>query len=181
MLFRSSWQATNAADPTNASKILIATNGSTDVQLVSGINGTGTYLPLSFFTNGSGQFAINNSGAWGIGSVSGATGTVVSITTPTTLVTSKQGALNFLFYIPNTDAVRFRTGSRELKLIDASTSTGQWTSRGRGIYRAEGILETKQATINAVRNAEIVKEVIGPNDDPAARQTIIQKIGRAHV
>ena len=108
------------------------------------------------------------------GSVSGATGTVVSITTPTTLVTSKQGALNFLFYIPNTDAVRFRTGSRELKLIDASTSTGQWTSRGRGIYRAEGILETKQATINAVRNAEIVKEVIGPNDDPAARQTIIQ-------
>jgi len=37
-----SWQATNAADPTNASKILIATNGTTDVQLVSGINGTGT-------------------------------------------------------------------------------------------------------------------------------------------
>jgi len=47
-----SWQATNAANPTNASKILIATNGSTDVQLVSGINGTGTYLPLSFYTNG---------------------------------------------------------------------------------------------------------------------------------
>ena len=47
-----SWQATNAADPTNASKVLIATNGSTDVQLVSGINGTGTYLPLSFYTNG---------------------------------------------------------------------------------------------------------------------------------
>jgi hypothetical protein len=68
-----SWQATNAADPTNASKILIATNGSTDVQLVSGINGTGTYLPLSFFTNGSGQFAINTSGAFGIGSVAGAT------------------------------------------------------------------------------------------------------------
>ena len=48
-----SWQATNAADPTNASKVLIATNGSTDVQLVSGRNGTGTYLPLSFYTNGS--------------------------------------------------------------------------------------------------------------------------------
>ena len=47
-----SWQATNNADPTNASKILIATNGSTDVQLVSGRNGSGTYLPLSFYTNG---------------------------------------------------------------------------------------------------------------------------------
>jgi hypothetical protein len=106
------------------------------------------------------------------GSISGATGTAISVTTATTLVTNKQGSVNFLFFIPNTDSVRFRTGSRELKLIDASTSTGQWTSRGRGIYRAEGILETKQANINAVRNAEIVKEVIGPNDDPAARQTI---------
>ena len=108
------------------------------------------------------------------GSVSGATGSVISVTTPTTLVTNKQGQLNFLFNIPNTDAIRFRTGSRELKLIDASTSTGQWTSRGRGIYRAEGIIETKQATVNAVRNGEVVKEVIGPNDDPSARQTIYQ-------
>lgn len=62
-----SWQATNAADPTNASKILMATNGTTDVQLVSGINGTGTYLPLAFYNNGVGQFVINTSGAWGIG------------------------------------------------------------------------------------------------------------------
>ena len=68
-----SWQATNAADPTNTSKILIATNGSTDVQLVSGINGSGTYLPLSFYTNGVGQFAINTSGAFGIGSVAAST------------------------------------------------------------------------------------------------------------
>ena len=57
-----SWQATNAADPTNASKILIATNGSTDVQLVSGINGTGTYLPLSFYTNGTQQMQLSTDG-----------------------------------------------------------------------------------------------------------------------
>jgi hypothetical protein len=41
----------NAADPTNASKITIATNGATDTQIISGINGTGTYLPMSFYTN----------------------------------------------------------------------------------------------------------------------------------
>lgn len=111
------------------------------------------------------------------GSVSGASGTVISVTTPTTLITNKNGELNFLFDIPNTDSVRFRTGARELKLIDASTSTGQWTSRGRGLYRAEGVLETKQASVNAVRNAELVKEIIGPNDDPAARQTIYQGAG----
>lgn len=58
----SSWQATNNSNPTNASKILIATNGSTDVQLVSGINGTGTYLPLSFYTNGAQKGQINLAG-----------------------------------------------------------------------------------------------------------------------
>lgn len=58
----SSWQATNAADPTNASKILIATNGSTDVQLVSGINGSGTYLPMTFWNNGGEKFRLDTSG-----------------------------------------------------------------------------------------------------------------------
>ena len=62
-----SWQATNNSDPTNASKILIATNGSTDVQLVSGINGTGTYLPLSLWNGGAGRFVIGTSGQFGIG------------------------------------------------------------------------------------------------------------------
>jgi hypothetical protein len=61
-----SWQATNAADPTNASKILIATNGSTDVQLVSGINGTGTYLPLTFYTNGAEKMRLDTAGNLGI-------------------------------------------------------------------------------------------------------------------
>ena len=108
------------------------------------------------------------------GSVSGATGTVISLTEETTLVTNKNGDLNLLFNIPNTTAVRFRTGGKEFKLIDSATSTGSWTSRGRAIYRAEGILETKQGVVNAVRNAELVREVIGPDDDPAARQTIYQ-------
>ena len=108
------------------------------------------------------------------GSVSGATGTVVTISTPTTLISNKNGELNFLFNIPNTESVRFRTGSRELKLVDVPTVNGQFTSRGRAMYRAQGVLETKQSTVNAVRNAELVKEIIGPNDDPEARQTIYQ-------
>lgn len=62
-----SWQATNAADPTNAAKVLIATNGSTDVQLVSGVNGSGTYLPLALYNGGLGRFVIGTSGQFGIG------------------------------------------------------------------------------------------------------------------
>lgn len=57
-----SWQALNSNVATNASKILIATNGTTDVQLVSGINGTGTYLPLSFWNNGVSQMQLTTTG-----------------------------------------------------------------------------------------------------------------------
>ena len=62
-----SWQATNNSNPTNASKVLIATNGSTDVQLVSGINGSGSYLPLTIFNGGVGRFVFGTSGQFGIG------------------------------------------------------------------------------------------------------------------
>jgi len=56
------WQAANSSNIANTSKIMITTNGSTDVQLVSGINGTGTYLPLSFLTNGSTQMQLDTAG-----------------------------------------------------------------------------------------------------------------------
>lgn len=62
-----SWQATNNSDPTNASKILIATNGSTDVQLVSGINGSGTYLPLTFYNNAAERMRLHVSGGFSVG------------------------------------------------------------------------------------------------------------------
>ena len=53
---------TNAADPTNASKLTIATNGSTDTQIISGVNGSGTYLPMSFYTNNTLAMQIGTNG-----------------------------------------------------------------------------------------------------------------------
>ena len=87
-----SWQAANAADPTNASKIMITTNASTDVQLVSGINGTGTYLPLSIYTGGgvSAQFS-ETKGIFTLG-VSGSTAGVLNIAGSTSGTVSIQGA-----------------------------------------------------------------------------------------
>ena len=64
-----SWQAANSSDPTNSSKILISANGTVDVQLVSGVNGTGTYLPLSIVNGGAGRFVVGTSGQFGIGPV----------------------------------------------------------------------------------------------------------------
>jgi hypothetical protein len=48
----------NNSSLTNASKIVMATNGTTDTQIISGVNGSGSYLPLSFYTNNAlaGQF-----------------------------------------------------------------------------------------------------------------------------
>ena len=110
------------------------------------------------------------------GSVSGAIGTVV--TTPTvatigqSLVTNFAGEISLLFNIPNTEAHRFRTGNKEFKMIDADTVNGAYTSRGRTQYNAVGILETKQATVQATRNAELVNERV------SATQTIIQTSNR---
>ena len=109
------------------------------------------------------------------GSVTNSTATINSITTASvggTLTTNKNGNINLLFNIPNTDAVRFRTGSREFKLIDNVVATGDYTSRGRANYRAEGVIETRQSLVNAVRNAEIAQEVVQES------QTIVETSSR---
>jgi hypothetical protein len=61
------YSVSNAADPTNASKLTIATNGATDTQIISGINGSGTYLPLSFYTNNALAMQLSTGGSLGVG------------------------------------------------------------------------------------------------------------------
>ena len=109
------------------------------------------------------------------GSISSTVGVIQSVTVNSlagNLVTNKNGDINLLFKIPNTDSVRFRTGGREFKLVDVTVGTGAYTSRGRTTYNATGILETKQALVNAVRNAEIVQETVQDT------QTIIESSTR---
>ena len=52
----------NNSSLTNASKIVMATNGTTDTQIISGVNGSGTYLPLSFYTNNTLAMQIGTNG-----------------------------------------------------------------------------------------------------------------------
>lgn len=109
------------------------------------------------------------------GSVSAATGTVGTVTVGSlggNLVSNFNGDIQLLFNIPNTDALRFRCGTREFKLVDVSTADGDFTSRGRANYRAEGILETRQQTVHSVRNAELVEEQVSEN------QVVIQTSDR---
>jgi len=100
-----------------------------------------------------------------VGTISGARGTISGTPTAASLgdnlVTNEAGDLLGLFDIPNTNSMRFRTGTREFKLIDDQNNiiSGS-TSRSRAQYRAQGILETRQATYNAVRNGEVVTEAV---------------------
>ena len=139
-----------------------STSGATAIVVGKEYNSaTGVYA--LFVQNVKGTFSASEQL---IGSVSGARGTFGSITVPLTadpLVSNFNGDLNVLFNIPNTDSVRFRTGQREFKLVDNVAAQGDFTSRGRAIYRAEGILETRQQTVNAVRNAQLAEEQLRDN------------------
>lgn len=59
-------RAVNASDPTNAAFTAISITSSAS-SITAGIYGTGTYLPLTFSTNGSEQMRLDTSGNLGIG------------------------------------------------------------------------------------------------------------------
>lgn len=154
-----SWQATNAADPTNASKILMATNGTTDVQLVSGINGTGTYLPLSFYTNGSQQMQLSTGSQLAIGpSVSppvsaqffvsgtpagvtaGAAYSIYANTTfPTTATTSQHG---FYSSISGANTTGATTTVAHFRSSDYVLGSGQTVTNQYAFFAAQSTVAT---------------------------------------
>jgi hypothetical protein len=151
-----------------------------------------------FISNIKGNFLAGDKIA---GTVSGARGTIT--TTPTVLtqggdlVSTLNGDLAGLFMIPNTDSIRFRTGQREFKLTNSELNGTDFTSQGRKTYLAQGIIETKQASVTATRNAEIVRNTVTQSQtvlqrftkvisdtgwyDPLAQTFLIQQPGGAFI
>lgn len=125
---------------------------------------------LHVFNIKGGSFVPSSQGSTIQGSISGAIGYIVSVNPSTQPVgkvgnvaqhkSTPNGELNLIFEIPNTESVRFRVGPREFKLIDSQTNSSDFTSRGSAIYRAQGIIESRQNTVNSVRNAEIVRNQV---------------------
>lgn len=170
------------------------TSGATAVVVGTEFNpDTNTYA--LFVSNVKGTFSSSEEI---VGSISTARGTFQNITINnigSSLVSNFSGDVNLLFNIPNTDAIRFRTGIREFKLVDTNQAQGEFTTRGRQMYRAQGILETRQQTVNAVRNAELVEEQVRDNRvivqtservvadtgwwDPLAQTFLVQQKGGA--
>lgn len=126
-----------------------------------------------YLSNIKGTFQIGDVIA---GTVSGARGTIsvapTALTVGGDLVSTLNGDLVGIFEIPNTDSIRFRTGQREFKLTDSSTGGNNFTTQGRKNYFAQGIIETKQASVTATRNAEIVRNTVTES------QTLLQRFTR---
>lgn len=106
------------------------------------------------------------------GSISGATATLAGSVTATSagdpLVTSVNGDIAGVFNIPNNSSIKFRTGSRELRLTDSESNSRVFRTQAMKLYYASGTLETKQGTIISTRNAEFVTEKYTEN------RTIVQ-------
>jgi len=125
-----SWQAANSSNLTNASKILIATNGTTDVQLVSGVNGSGTYLPLSFYNGGSQQMQLSTTGVLNFTNptlTTASTGTATIFNTSATTInaygaatTINEGAPGVTYYVGQS------TGNSTFSVL-GNTSSGTAT------------------------------------------------------
>lgn len=70
----------------------------------------------------------------------------------TTLTSDANGTIEGSFFIPNTDAIRFRTGRREFRLSNANSArAANSTSLASGFYEANGVLETVEQTIQSTR------------------------------
>lgn len=138
----------------NKGDVITMTNGATAVVVGSSINAGVRTLDV---VNVKGTLTVGNTMTGSIQdeSLNVATGTILTVSPQSTLVSNNNGDLNFLFAIPNTPSVAFRTGARELLLLDSPQNDVDVSSRARGSYFAQGIVETKQATVLSVRNGEI--------------------------
>ena len=74
-----------------------------------------------------------------------------------TLITDAEGNIEGELVIPNTNALRFRTGTREFKLLDISVNNEEdATAIGVAVFTSSGVLETRQQTIQSTRVRNVV-------------------------
>jgi hypothetical protein len=126
------YSVANNADPTNCSKIVMATNGSTDTQIISGINGSGSYLPMSFYVNNTLALQISTAGVVTApyGGFSGAGPTVKYVTDATdiTLVNIASSQVNvgssFSVSIPTTGYINLASFAGRLTWSSVADNIG---------------------------------------------------------
>ena len=149
-----SWQAANNADPTNASKILIATNGTTDVQLVSGINGTGTYLPLSFYTNGVQNAQLTTAGNFTV------TGNVTGNSDERYKTNWRSVSTGFIYQLAGVLSGVYDRTDREMTQAGVSAQSLQRVLPEAVMQDGDGMLSVAYGNAALVACVELAKEVV---------------------
>lgn len=79
------------------------------------------------------------------------------------LISDGVGRVEGVFRIPNTDDLRFRTGTRNFRLTDDRDNAKTATSFADASYTASGVLETRQRTIQSVREPSFETQVVTEN------------------
>ena len=86
---------------------------------------------------------------------------------PGALTTDSSGRITGSFIVPNTEALKFKTGERIFKLTDSpsndTASLNDESTYAEAIYRAQGMLETKQNTIINTKTAQIAHQEVTQN------------------
>ena len=74
------------------------------------------------------------------------------------LIANAAGTIEGSFFLPNTNAVKFRTGERELKFLDITVDNQvDAASIASVVYTSKGILETRQRNFRSTRQLDIVR------------------------
>jgi len=72
------------------------------------------------------------------------------------LTSDAAGKIEGTFFVPNTNAIRFRTGTRAFELMDVTGGNSEFaTSFSKGYFDANGVLETVDRTVKATRQIAI--------------------------
>jgi hypothetical protein len=107
----------NNSSLTNASKIVMATNGTTDTQIISGVNGSGTYLPMSFYTNNALAAQIDTSGNFFGTAKVGGVGSVIQVVSAALQIGSNSTSSTSFVSSPLTASITPTSSSSKIFVI----------------------------------------------------------------
>ena len=135
----SNLRAYNNSNIANSSFNTLSVEGTTDARFTSGIVGTGTYLPMTFYTGGSERMRIDTSGNVGIGTSTPATKLTIATAANTGVLVSSTDGTTFKGIAFNTSDNQFTVGTQTnhpLAFFSNNTERARIDSSGNLIQSA---------------------------------------------